>query len=69
MRCELLDDPIGRVEKSWERQREASLVHLCSVAGEAWKTLMMSDRTLTMEPFQGGVGCLEVAFDSLFQCV
>lgn len=37
------------------------------VAGEARQTLMMSDRTLRLDSLQGGVGCLEVEFDSLFQ--
>lgn len=37
------------------------------VAGEAQQTLIMSDRTLTLDSLQGGVGYLEVEFDSLFQ--
>lgn len=59
--CELFDDPtffwmdVKKTEVVGETESSSCSSSLLPVAGEARQTLMMSDRTLTLDSLQGGV--------------
>lgn len=69
MGCEFSDVVVfgARSSKGQGEPERRFLNSVLYIAGEAQQTLIMSDRTLTLDSLQGGVGYLEVEFDSLFQ--